>query len=79
MTAGAPAIGAAVDYHGSLTEHHGPAIVLDCCDCDECDHAWLTRYVLLPGTHTAPTTVHRARVLTHVRPESFTVKETPKP
>lgn len=58
-----PTIGSVVTYHGSLTDSHGQALVLDWCECEECWELNLTRFVLVP--------LAGGRSLQHVRPESF--------
>jgi hypothetical protein len=62
--------GQTVTYHGSLTDQHGPAVVIDRCDCDECWDLSLVRWVLFPGPVVRS---GQHRVLSHVRPESFTI------
>ena len=59
----APARGEAVDYHGSITQAHGPAVVLGECPCRGCRYLPETTYVLKLPT---------GRVLDHVRQRSFT-------
>lgn len=52
-----------VIYHGSVTEAHGPAVVVSECPCGTCQVQGLTRYIL--------TGLETGLVLSHVRAGSF--------
>jgi hypothetical protein len=60
--------GEVVQYHGSITEHHGPAVLDDDCECDDC---WADdcgyRYVLIIGDRPDG----QVDILQHVRGSSF--------
>lgn len=58
-----PVRGEQVIYHGSITEAHGPAVILGECLCNRCYQLAEMPYVLR---------TEAGRVLDHVRLRSFT-------
>jgi len=64
-------------YHGSLTELHGPCVVLGDCVCPDCDTE-MVRYLAGPDPDQLPDRRLRmylptaGQMLEHVRPSSFT-------
>jgi hypothetical protein len=66
--------GTPVEYHGSLTDHHGQRwVVADVCDCHACDEEEsFARAVGAPVPDPRWVLTDHRSSLNHVRAESFT-------